>query len=153
MDDLIVPSEDCEDGLKRLRRVLELASDCGLNINWKKCQFLKTKVEFLGHIVEANSLQPLEYKTNAVMKFPKSISVKHVQSFFGLTGYFQKFINNYLSIVRWIFWGRTFQFDEKEKFAFEQLKSALASKPVLQLHKVDAYTELYTDASKYKAFL
>jgi len=47
MDDLIIPSKNHEDELSKLRRVLEIISDCGLNINWDKCQFLKSKLEFL----------------------------------------------------------------------------------------------------------
>lgn len=35
MDDLIIPSNDVEDGVRRLRRVLETASEAGLVINWK----------------------------------------------------------------------------------------------------------------------
>ncbi|GFT68544.1 retrovirus-related Pol polyprotein from transposon 17.6 [Trichonephila clavipes] len=59
MDDLIIPSADEEEGLRNLRTVLEVASKYGLEIQFKKCQFLKRKVEFLGHIVENGTISPL----------------------------------------------------------------------------------------------
>lgn len=81
MDDLIVPSENYEDALMRLRRVFDRTSQSGLAINWNKCQFLKTKVEFLGHIIESGNVRPSEAKTDAVMKFSKPKNIKQVQSF------------------------------------------------------------------------
>ncbi|GFU99967.1 transposon Tf2-9 polyprotein [Trichonephila clavipes] len=52
MDDIIIPSSDELDGLNRLTRVLKTASEYGLELNLKKCNFLKSKIEFLGHIIE-----------------------------------------------------------------------------------------------------
>ncbi|KAK9730631.1 Reverse transcriptase (RNA-dependent DNA polymerase) [Popillia japonica] len=41
-----------------------------------------------------------------------------------------------------------FKFQEKEKIAFETLKSLLADKPVLQIYRQGADTEVHTDASQ-----
>lgn len=48
MDDLIIPATDCDSGLKKLECVLSVASQYGLNINWKKCSFLQSRVDYLG---------------------------------------------------------------------------------------------------------
>lgn len=87
MDDLIVPSRDCGEGLEKLRRIFERASESGLTVNWKKCQFLKSKVEFLGHEIESGSIRPSATKTDAVTRFPEPKKVKQVQSFLGLSGF------------------------------------------------------------------
>ncbi|XP_076660236.1 uncharacterized protein LOC143363555 [Halictus rubicundus] len=105
--------------------VLDVASKYGLLINWDKCRFLQTRVEYLGHIVENGNIQPSEHKTKAVMNFPKPQCTRDVQSFLGLTGYFRKF----------------------EQIAFEKLKLILSSKPVLKLYRMGVETELHTDAS------
>lgn len=42
-----------------------------------------------------------------------------------------------------------FHFEENEKNAFNELKIALVGKPVLKLYRINATTELHTDASKY----
>jgi len=52
LDDLIVPSVDRESGIQNLEKVLQVASEAGLIINWQKCGFLKERVEFLGHVIE-----------------------------------------------------------------------------------------------------
>lgn len=49
MDDLIIPAESCEEGLKKLKQVLNRAADYGLEIKWSKCQFLTNEIEYLGH--------------------------------------------------------------------------------------------------------
>ncbi|EFN76051.1 Diacylglycerol kinase theta [Harpegnathos saltator] len=70
MDDLIIPSIDLQDGLSRLK-LLKMASEHGLLFNWKKCQMLKSKVEYLEHIIESEKVTPSDEKTNAVKHFPK----------------------------------------------------------------------------------
>ncbi|GFS52817.1 retrovirus-related Pol polyprotein from transposon 17.6 [Trichonephila clavipes] len=100
MDDLIIPSADEEEGLRKLRIVLEVALKYGLEIQFKKCQFLKRKVEFLGHIVENGTINPSLSKTLAVRTFPQPTTLKQVQSFLGLTGYFRKSIPEYSKIAK-----------------------------------------------------
>lgn len=85
LDDLIIPSMDCKTGIVKLEEVLRTASASGLIINWTKCQFLKTRVEFLGYIIENRPIRPSEQDTEAVAKFTKPTTIKQVQSFLGLT--------------------------------------------------------------------
>jgi len=99
MDDLIIPSADLDSGVKDLARVLSVAEEYGLKINWEKCTFLQSKIEFLGYVIEAGNIHPSE-KKKVVMNFPEPINVKKVQSFLGLTEYFRKFIPNYSLIAR-----------------------------------------------------
>lgn len=100
MDDLIIPSDDIESGIKNLKRVLVAASKASLIINWKKCCFLQTTVEFLGHVISNGRVRPSDRKTEAVRRFPYPTSAKQVQSFLGLSGYFRKFIPGYSTIAR-----------------------------------------------------
>lgn len=153
VDDVIIPSSNFEKALINLRETLCVAESYGLNINWKKCKFLQTKIEFLGHIIENGTICPTETKTEAVMKFSQPENVKQVQSFLGLAGYFRKFIRNYAVIARplsdLLKTNVKFEFGEKEREAFNRLKLILSTKPVLKLYKQKAETELHTDASMY----
>ncbi|XP_043501575.1 uncharacterized protein LOC122523751 [Polistes fuscatus] len=130
MDDLIIPSKDRESGIEYLQ-----------------------EVEFLGHVIVNGRNRPSRGKTEAVMKFPQPSSVKQIQSFLGLTGFFRKFIANYSLIARpltdLLKADVKFEFGEKQKEAVEQLKRALSNKPVLNIYRVGAETELHTDASMY----
>lgn len=100
MDDLIVLSKNEDDGLRNLETVLMTASQAGLTINWKKCSFLQRKVEFLEHFIENGTVRPSERKTKTVRCFPEPRSVKQVQAFLGLSGYFRKFVPKYSCIAR-----------------------------------------------------
>ena len=99
MDDLIVPSNDYESGLEKLKRVFIVASENGLIVNWKKCAFLENRVEFLGHIVENGRVYLSQRKIEAVKKFSKPTNVRQIQRFLGLTGYFRKFVPGYSTVA------------------------------------------------------
>lgn len=124
MDDLIIPSQNIEEAINDLK--LEVAGRVGLQINWRKCQFLQTRIEYLGHVIENGTVRPSEHKTNAVTKFPVPKSIKDVQSFLGLTGYFRKFVLSYSTIARpltnLLKAGAEFRFGIEEETAFNNLK-------------------------------
>ncbi|GBM17776.1 hypothetical protein AVEN_99656-1 [Araneus ventricosus] len=58
LDDILIPAQSESEGLEKLKRVLKAAADNGLEINFKKCQFLKRKIEFLGYVIENGTIQP-----------------------------------------------------------------------------------------------
>ncbi|GFW46601.1 retrovirus-related Pol polyprotein from transposon 297 [Trichonephila clavipes] len=123
MDDIIIPSSDELDGLNRLIRVLKTASEYGLELNLKKCNFLKSKIEFLGHIIEKGTIKPSLDKIKAVQNFPEPKNVKQVQSFLGLSGYFRKFIQNYSIIISDLLRDNAvFHFRPEQQLAFQTLR-------------------------------
>ncbi|GAB1860148.1 RNA-directed DNA polymerase [Camponotus japonicus] len=151
MDDLIVPSDDIESGIKNLKKVLATASEAGLIINWKKCYFMQTIVEFLGHVISNGCVRPSDRKTEAVRRFPNLTNAKQVQSFLRLSGYFRKFIPGYSTIARpltnLLRANTKFYFGAAEKNAFVRLKNIMSEKSMLYLYRSGAETELHTDAS------
>ncbi|GFS85473.1 retrovirus-related Pol polyprotein from transposon 17.6 [Trichonephila clavipes] len=136
-DDLIIPAKDEKEGLEKLKKVLEVASKYGLEMKFKKCQFLLRKVEFLGHVVENGTIRPSIAKTETVKKFPVPTTVKQVQSFLGLTGYFRKFIPAYSQIAKPLSdptrKDNPFIFKQPQMDAFEKLKKLLTESPVLSI--------------------
>ncbi|GFT14063.1 retrovirus-related Pol polyprotein from transposon 297 [Trichonephila clavipes] len=100
LDDLVIPAKNEQEGLEKLKIIFEVTKKYGLEIKFKKCQFLKKKIEFLGHIVESGIIKPSPTKTLAVRKFPEPTTIKQVQSFLGLTGYFHKYIKDYSKIAK-----------------------------------------------------
>lgn len=75
MDDLIVPAVDEAENLERVRRVLEVAQENGLMIRFDKCDFVKTRVCFLGHILENGTVRPSDEKTRAIKHYPESTAM------------------------------------------------------------------------------
>lgn len=152
MDDICIIAVNEEEAIERLKIVLKRASDAGLEISWKKCQFLKKKIEFLGHVIENGFIKPSSMKTIAVRDFKEPTTVKQVQQFLGLTGYFRKFIHGYSTIAKPLSdltrKENKFVFEKEQKAAFEILKQRLSNDPILRIYRDDAETQLHTDASK-----
>jgi len=69
MDDVIIPSQGFEEGLAKLKDVLQVASRNGLRINWSKCYILHSKVQFLGYIIQSRTITPGPEKIQAVKEF------------------------------------------------------------------------------------
>lgn len=142
MDDLIVFSDDNKSGLKNLEDVFNTASQARLIINWSKCCFLKKTVEFLGHTIGGGRVQPSERKTEAVRHFPEPKTIRQIQAFLGLTGYFRKFIPKYAAVARplsdLLRANVKFRFEAAETDAFIQLKTFLSERPVLSLYRTGA---------------
>ena len=151
MDDFIIPASDEEEAITKLEKVLETASAYGLEINFKKCHFLKKRIEFLGHVIEEGKVYPSADKTEAVRRFPEPTTTKQVQSFLGLTGFFRKFIQGYSKIAvpltNLLKSDSKFKFEDVERQAFLKLKELLVCSPVLRIYDPKCCTELHTDAS------
>lgn len=152
LDDIIVPARTELESLEMLRLVFDVAQRNGLVIKFKKCTFISSRVEFLGHIIEDGGVKPSLQKTQAIKHFPVPKNVKQVQSFLGLAGFFRKFIQNF-SIISKPLSDLTrndvkFTFGALQNASFEELKNKLCNEPVLKLFCPELETELHTDASK-----
>lgn len=81
--DVIIPAKDESETLENLKVVIELCADYGLELNFKKYKYVKTRIEFLGHIIENQKISPSPGKAEAVLKFSTSKNMKQLQSFLG----------------------------------------------------------------------
>ncbi|GFW71020.1 hypothetical protein TNCV_191111 [Trichonephila clavipes] len=72
----------------------------GIVISYLDDLVIPAKNEQEGHIVESGTIKPSPTKTLAVRKFPELTTIKQVQSFLGLTGYFRKYIKDYSKIAK-----------------------------------------------------
>jgi transposase InsO family protein len=151
MDDIIIPSTTVEEGLQRLRSVLEVLRQHNLTLKLSKCSFFRTKIDYLGREISEEGIRPGQTKIDAILRMDVPRSVKHVRQFLGLSGYFRKFVQNYASVVEPLtrLLKRDFQWcwGGEQQAAFEQVKLMLTSRPVLAIFDPTLPTELHTDAS------
>ncbi|GFX98664.1 retrovirus-related Pol polyprotein from transposon opus [Trichonephila clavipes] len=135
LDDLVIPAKNEQEGLEKRNIFFEVANKYGLEIKFKKCQFLKKKIEFLGHIVESGTIKLSPTKTLAVRKFPEPTTITQVQSFLGLTGYFRKYIKDYSKIATLLSDltrnENLFVFGTQQKEAFEKIEENHVRRPNL----------------------
>ena len=82
--------------LQTVEKVLKLLQDANLTIKPYKCLFGQRKIEFIWHLISEGKIQPNKDNINKIIKAEHPQTKNEVQSFLGLTGYYQNFIpNNY----------------------------------------------------------
>ncbi|PIK52169.1 hypothetical protein BSL78_10948 [Apostichopus japonicus] len=127
--------------------------ESGLTARPSKCEIGFTKLEFLGHTVGNGKLGPKQSTLDKIKNAPKPETKTQVRSFLGLTGYYRDYIPNYSALVaplsdltrkgspNRVIWGSA------QDKAFNDLKQALISPPLLRLPDVNKQFVLRTDAS------
>ena len=153
IDDVIVYSKDFNDHLSHLDSVLQRLKNAGLKVSAKKCNFFQDKVTFLGHIVSQDGISTSPDKIAAVKDWPTPKTVTDVRSFLGTCSYYRRFIKHFADIARPLHKltekGDTFKWTAQCDEAFQQLKSALTSAPILRYPDLDLPFVLDTDASAF----
>ena len=66
MDDILVFGKNQEVHDQRLLRVLERLKEAGVTLSEQKCEFSKTSIKFLGHIVSAQGIEADPDKISAI---------------------------------------------------------------------------------------
>jgi hypothetical protein len=101
-----------------------------------KCQFKVMTVGYLGYLISFDSVAIDLTKIQSVQTWPVSTSPKGVRGFLGLAGYYRKFVRGFGVIVApltKLLTNKGFHWTEESLLAFNQLKYALTSPPVLRL--------------------
>ena len=84
LDDCIIFAKTQQEHISRLREIFQRFSDANLKINPSTCDFFRTKVNFLGHVVSQHRLQVDPDKVKAVVEFPQPQNQTQVKSLLGL---------------------------------------------------------------------
>ena len=100
LDDIIVFSKTPEEHIQRLRGVFEKLSAAGLQHKPSKCEFFKSHITYLGHIVSKDGIETDPKKVTTINEWPVPRTVTAVWSFLGFIHYYQKFIPKYAHIAR-----------------------------------------------------
>ena len=88
IDDILIYSKNTEDHFHHLEQVLELLRKNQLYGKLSKCAFLKTEVNFLGHVISANGIAVEPVKIEAIQTWPTPTSLVNLQSFLGLANFY-----------------------------------------------------------------
>jgi hypothetical protein len=70
LDDIIIFGESFQEHNARLREVFDKLRQFNLKIEPDKCEFLKTELSYLGHVVTRDGVKPDPEKVKAIKEFP-----------------------------------------------------------------------------------
>lgn len=147
LDDFLIATETIEHHFRVLRKVFELLVANRLELRLDKCQFLQTKLDYLGYTITEKGIRPTDRDLDAVTNFPK----RSRRTKFPRPMLFRKFVEGFSVVVKPLYDATRknvdFQFGETENRAFESLKDRMMSAPILSIYSSQSENELHCDAS------
>ena len=152
LDDIIIYANSFKEMVGRLRTVLEKLQEHGLKVEPSKCRFFQKRVEYLGHIISAEGIETDPKKVAAISQWPVPKNHDELRTFIAKVGYYRRYIDRFSQraailnqlvnedpnkgkksktgrrkkkeVVQWMW-------TEDHQAAFDDLKEALVSAPVL----------------------
>ena len=142
-----------EENLECLDEVLLRLEQSGLKLKPSKCQILQDKVVFLGHVVSEQGVLPNPKLVESVTDWLVPRCRREVQQFLGLANYYRRFVPGFsdvaVPLTRLTSKEVDFAWESDAQTAFDQLKQALCSAPVLSFPQEGGDFILDTDASAF----
>jgi hypothetical protein len=100
IDDILIYSQNEQEHEEHLRKALQRLRDCQLYAKLSKCKFWISEVMFLGHIINRDGLVVDPKKVAAILDWKAPKDVRGIKSFFGMVGYYRRFIEGFSTIAR-----------------------------------------------------
>ena len=151
VDDCLVYDTDFESHVNHVRDVLQRARAHGITLSPKKFVFGVSAVDFCGYRVSSEGWTVDAEKTSAIREFPIPANITDLRSFFGLVNQCNEFCPKIAELSQplrpLLKPSNEFVWDQCHTEAFDSIRSALTSPPVLAYFKLDQPIRLETDAS------
>jgi hypothetical protein len=151
MDDLVVYSTSLEEHLVHLREVFQRLEKAGFTLNQDKLRLAQREIPFLGHLLSQDGVRISPERVEAITSFSPPNNLKAVRRFLGMVGFYSRFVDRFSQIAEPLHAlkrkNAKFAWGEAQQAAFQQLKDALATPPVLQIPDFSTEFTLICDAS------
>nr|GFA63321.1 putative reverse transcriptase domain-containing protein [Tanacetum cinerariifolium] len=136
---------------EHLRQILKLLKKEELYTKFSKCEFGIPKVQFLGHVIDSQGIHVDPAKIESVKDWASPKSPTEIRHFFGLSGYYQRFIEGFSKFAKQMTKltqkNVKFEWGDKQEAAFQLLKKKLCSAPILALPEGNKDFIVYCNAS------
>lgn len=156
IDDILIMGSSFNEHLSLLSKVLETLSKYNIKLKLSKCDFFRSEVEFLGHLVSSSGIKKTPAYINKITEYPIPENVGQLREFLGLINFQRKFLPNCSSIQKPLSVhtsgsrSRTLNWTPEMLAAFEQLKQEMLTDLELAFPDYSdgaAKLELWVDAS------
>jgi hypothetical protein len=150
--DILIYSSAWADHLRHFQAVFTILQQHRLFVKRSKCAFDERSIAYLGHVISDAGVALDPAKVQAVSDWPQPHSARTVRGFLGLAGYYRKFVQDYGSIaapLTALLKKDGFSWNDDAATAFQALKAAVTSAPVLALSDFSRPFVVECDASTY----
>jgi hypothetical protein len=155
LDDILIFSDDEEQHEKHVRAVMDRLRKYRLYCKPEKCHFFTQKLNYLGYVITPDGISMDPAKVQTVIDWRSPACVKDVQKFLGFANFYRRFIDQYAAINKpmsaLVKKGKNFEWTSDAQTAFDQLKQAFTSPPILLHGHADTSKPFIveTDASNF----
>lgn len=156
VDDIVICSSDFTTHLLLLNRVWDKLKSANLTINREKCKFFRKSLKYLGYVVDEHGLRTDPDKVASILNFRTPTSAHDVKVFLGTCSWYRRFIRNFSTIAaplnKLTSKGKNapkFEWSDEAEEAFNKLKDALVSAPILAVPDFEKPFVVHCDASAY----
>ncbi|UYV70128.1 K02A2.6-like, partial [Cordylochernes scorpioides] len=150
-DDFVIFSNTIEEHAQHIQKFFLVCQEENIKLNYKKCEFFKTQIEFLGYTIKSGTYTPQIKNLDVINAIKVPTNLKTLQSFLVAINVYNKFIPNYAQLRtplnKLLKKDTTWNWDNQCQTSFEALKESLTSQPILHLFKEGLPCQLYCDAS------
>lgn len=151
IDDICVYSQTLESHIQHLKLLFDIFEQFNLKLKWSKCDFAKSSVEFLGHVVDSEGIRPTKRNVQKLLDMPPPVDVSGVKSFLATANFYRRAIKNAariaLPLTGLLKKGAKFVWGIEQETAFNNLKNALADTPLVSYPDPQQTQILTTDGS------
>lgn len=135
LDDVIVFGPDFETHLRDVETVLQRFKEANMQLSSGKCSFFRSELTYLGHIVSQEGLRPDPLKVKAMLELAVPRTKQQLQSALGAFNYYRRFIPSYATIAAPLYLvsgtHSTFEWGDAQTTAYNEIRRALATQPLL----------------------
>ena len=154
VDDILVADVSFSEHVSRVRAVLERCRRYHITLRPDKFFFACAKANYCGYVVSIDGKEADPCKVKAIAEFPTPMDITDLRSFMGLVQQLGEFTSeistaadNLRDLLRPC---NAFCWTPDHQAAFDEVKRALSSPPVLAHFDPSLQTALLTDAARLK---
>ena len=99
LDNIMIYSKTEWDHLNHIKLVFDQLGTANIELKMSKCDFFKSKIHYLGHLISQNGISPLPEKLDEIRTMSPPQNIKELRQFLGLSGYYRDYINHCTDII------------------------------------------------------
>jgi hypothetical protein len=153
IDDILIYSESLHEHRQHVKQVLGALEEAGLQLDVDKCEFHQEQVTYLGYVISTKGISMDPNKVKDILNWESPRNVKDVRAFLGFANFYRRFINDFSYIasplVALTKKDARFKFDGTCQKAFETLKQAFTTAPILRHFDPELPIIVEADSSDY----